>query len=70
MHEEASTVSRVIELLGGPSKAAQALGIDNPSVVLNWKARGRIPAERVLQVEKATGISRHEQRPDIFGSAA
>jgi DNA-binding transcriptional regulator YdaS (Cro superfamily) len=27
----------------------------------------RIPAERVLEVERITGISRHELRPDIFG---
>jgi DNA-binding transcriptional regulator YdaS (Cro superfamily) len=60
-------VDRIIDKLGGPSKAANVLGIDNPSVVLNWRKRGKIPAERVLAVEAATGISRHELRPDIFG---
>jgi DNA-binding transcriptional regulator YdaS (Cro superfamily) len=26
-----------------------------------------VPVERVLSVEKVTGISRHDLRPDIFG---
>lgn len=63
-------VAKLIEALGGPTKAAAALGIDNPSVVANWRKRGQVPAERVLQVESLTGISRHELRPDIFGRAA
>lgn len=64
-----SPVEQVIEVLGGASKAARALGISNPSVVLNWKTRGQVPAERVLDVERISGISRHQLRPDIFGEA-
>lgn len=60
-------IARAIEIMGGPTKAAQALEIDNPSVVLNWRTRGRAPAERVLDIERLTGISRHVLRPDIFG---
>lgn len=67
MDTPCSSVDRVISALGGLSKAASALEIDNPSVVANWRTRGRIPAERVLDVERITGISRHELRPDIFG---
>lgn len=62
-------VDAAIESLGGPSKASAALGIANPSVVLNWKARGKVPANKVLEVEALTGISRHALRPDIFGKA-
>ena len=36
-------VDAAIKHLGGPTKAAKALGIDNPSVVMNWKARGQVP---------------------------
>lgn len=33
-----------------------------------WETGGRkIPAERVLDIERITGISRHELRPDVFG---
>lgn len=31
-----------------------------------WRKRGRIPAERVLAVERETGVSRHEIRPDLY----
>lgn len=67
---ERPSVSEVIDKLGGPTKAAQKLGLSSPSVVMNWRLRDSIPAERVIEVEKLTGISRHALRPDIFGEAA
>mgnify|MGYP000464507228 CR=1 FL=1 len=65
--DTSSSVDRVIAALGGLTKAASALGIDNPSVVANWRTRGLVPAKRAIDIEMATGISRHELRPDIFG---
>lgn len=38
------------------------------STILRWE-RGQIPPERAVEVERITGISRHELRPDIFGPA-
>lgn len=67
MDTHLTPVERVIEVLGGPSKAAEVLGLSGPSVVSNWRARGKVPPERVLEVERVTGISRHELRPDVFG---
>jgi DNA-binding transcriptional regulator YdaS (Cro superfamily) len=29
----------------------------------------QVPAERVLDIERLTGISRHDLRPDVFGPA-
>lgn len=57
----------VVEKLGGVTKAATALGLKNPSVIANWRKRGRIPPERVLEIETLTGVSRHCLRPDVFG---
>ena len=37
----------------------------NKSTVLRWE-EGAIPAERVLSLEKATGVSRHDLRPDLY----
>lgn len=37
----------------------------NKSTVHYWE-RKRIPAERVLEVERATSLSRHDLRPDLF----
>lgn len=67
MEPNCSPVERVIGALGGLTKTATALGLDNPSVVANWRTRGRVPAERAIEIERITGISRHELRPDIFG---
>lgn len=44
------------------SDLASSLNI-NKSTVSRWK---RVPAERVIEVEKATGIPREEIRPDIY----
>lgn len=67
MEQDCSPVERVIGALGGLTKTATALGLDNPSVVANWRTRGRVPADRAIDIERITGISRHELRPDIFG---
>ena len=46
---------------------AEAAGVKT-SAVRHWTNGIRtIPAERVIAVEKATGVSRHHLRPDIFG---
>lgn len=37
----------------------------NKAAVSRW-VRGRVPAERVLPIERLTGISRHELRPDLY----
>jgi hypothetical protein len=39
------------------------------ATILRWERTG-IPAERVLEVERITGVSRHQLRPDLFGEAA
>lgn len=53
---------------GGASGLARALTGDiTPQAISQWK---RVPAERVADVERATGISRGRLRPDIFGSGA
>ncbi len=68
MSKKLSPVEAVIKALGGPSNAARVLGT-KPSVVMNWRTRKQVPAERVRDIETATGISRHVLRPDIFGAA-
>lgn len=47
---------------GARKKLAIILGV-TPGAISQWK---RIPAERVLDVERATGVSRHTLRPDIY----
>lgn len=61
---------RAKTLAGGPVALARALqerGIEISSqAVSQWKT---VPPEKVLKVEEITGVSRHELRPDVFGSA-
>jgi Putative antitoxin of bacterial toxin-antitoxin system, YdaS/YdaT len=47
---------------GTRKKLAVILGV-TPGAISQWK---RVPAERVLDVERATGVSRHTLRPDIY----
>ncbi|HZP78121.1 MAG TPA: Cro/CI family transcriptional regulator [Pseudolabrys sp.] len=55
-----------IRAAGGVTELARRIGISQPSVS-NWD---RIPADRVLAVEAATGVSRSELRPDLFIAAS
>jgi len=59
-------LQEAIRAAGGIGELARRLGISQPSVS-NWD---RIPAERVLSVEQATGIARALLRPDLFGDRA
>ncbi|MCG9054743.1 helix-turn-helix domain-containing protein [Laribacter hongkongensis] len=31
-----------------------------------WKKSEKVPAEYVLSIERETGVSRHELRPDLY----
>ena len=54
-----------VRAVGGVSELARQIGISQPSVS-NWN---RVPAERVLIVEAATGIDRKILRPDLYGQS-
>jgi TorA maturation chaperone TorD len=55
-------LDEAIRVAGGVGALARKIGISQPSVS-NW---ARIPAERVLSVEAATGVSRAILRPDLY----
>jgi DNA-binding transcriptional regulator YdaS (Cro superfamily) len=48
--------------IGGLSELARKLGIRH-TAFYRW---AEVPAKRVLKIEKITGISRHELRPDLY----
>jgi DNA-binding transcriptional regulator YdaS (Cro superfamily) len=52
--------------VGSRKELAERMGV-TPGAVSQWDKRQRIPGNRVLELEKITGISRHLMRPDIFG---
>ena len=55
-------LQEAIRAVGGVTKLARRIGISQPSVS-NWS---KIPAERVLAVEAASGIGRATLRPDLY----
>jgi TorA maturation chaperone TorD len=55
-----------IRAAGGVTELARRIGISQPSIS-NWS---RVPAERVLAVEAATGTDRAVLRPDLYGADA
>lgn len=60
---KAAALNQARQALNGNSGLARALGDITPQAIGQWK---QVPAERVLTVERATGVSRHQLRPDLY----
>lgn len=54
-----------IERAGGQAALGALIGLRQQSIH-EWTRRGRIPAGRVLDIERVTGVSRHDLRPDLY----
>lgn len=59
-------LERAIDAAGGVAELARRIGIVQPSVS-NWN---RVPAQRVIEVERATGVLRMVLRPDLYSEPA
>lgn len=55
-------LSRAIKEAGGPKALGDAIGISSQAIS-QWT---ECPPRRVLAVEAASGVSRHELRPDLY----
>jgi DNA-binding transcriptional regulator YdaS (Cro superfamily) len=55
-----------LDQAGGQSGLARICEVSQPAVWKWLQSTKRLPAEYVLRVEAATGISRHYLRPDIY----
>lgn len=56
-------LSQAKNAAGGVSALARLLGNITPQAISQWR---RVPVERVLDVERVTGVSRCALRPDIY----
>ncbi len=56
-------IERVADTVGGIVSLSLALGLSR-GAVSQWK---KVPAAWVLEIERMSGISRYELRPDVFG---
>jgi DNA-binding transcriptional regulator YdaS (Cro superfamily) len=61
-----NAIATAISKAGGASKLARQLGITRQAVE-QWRGRV-VPPEHVLVIEKITGVSRYDLRPDIYGA--
>ena len=57
-----TALRRAIERAGGLTAIADRLGISKQAIS-QWD---EVPPLRVLAVEQASGVSRHELRPDLY----
>ena len=62
MADKSEALRRAIEKAGGLAELAAPLGI-TPQAVSQWD---EVPPLRVLAVEAASGVPRHELRPDLY----
>ena len=67
---EANPVCVAVEKAGGQAALALAIGV-SPQLVWQW-VNGRRPVapRHCIPIETATGVTRYELRPDVFGQKA
>jgi len=62
MMKQETPLDSALKEVGGASALSRLMGITSQAIG-QWR---RVPAERVLQVERLTGVSRHDLRPDLY----
>ena len=63
--QQRAALAAAIKSAGSGTELARRIGI-TPEAVCQW--RGRVPVNRVIAVEAATGVSREHLRPDVFAA--
>ena len=62
MSDPRQAMKRAFDAVGGPAQLATPLGI-TVQAVGQWD---EVPPLRVIAVERASGVPRHELRPDLY----
>jgi DNA-binding transcriptional regulator YdaS (Cro superfamily) len=62
MAEKDPALEKAIKAAGTGNELALRIGV-TPQALSQWD---RVPPLRVIDVEKASGVSRYELRPDIY----
>jgi DNA-binding transcriptional regulator YdaS (Cro superfamily) len=61
-------LEKAISVAGGQVALGRAIGVSQQRI--SWwlnKCAGRVPAEFCVPIERATGVSKHDLRADVFG---
>jgi DNA-binding transcriptional regulator YdaS (Cro superfamily) len=59
-------LERAVTIAGSQTALANMIGTSQTHVWYWLNKAKRLPAERAVQIEQATGVPRHELRPDIW----
>jgi len=62
MDTKSEALKRAVRLSGGQAEFARLIGI-TAQAVSQWN---EVPPLRVLEVERVSGVSRHDLRPDLY----
>src|SRR5687768_15809786 len=65
-HSPLEAFKAAIAVAGSQSELARMCAVGQPTVWKWLNIKKQLPAEHVLKVEAATGVSRHELRPDLY----
>lgn len=60
-----NALQRAIDKVGGPSAFAKRLAISRQAL-WKWGRVRRVPADRLVQIERVSGVPREELRPDLY----
>ena len=63
-----NALKRAISLIGSQTKAAEIVGVKQPTMSWTVNSGERVPAEWCIPLETATQgqVTRHELRPDLY----
>lgn len=62
MDDKSEALKRAVDSVGGQAKFARLIGV-TAQAVSQWD---EVPPLRVLVVERISGVSRHDLRPDLY----
>jgi DNA-binding transcriptional regulator YdaS (Cro superfamily) len=62
MTKRMTPLDRAAAIAGSWKALAGFIGV-TPQAISQWK---RVPSSRVIAVERATGVCRHDLRPDLY----
>lgn len=63
-----TAIETAVAIAGSQSELARRIGV-RQGYVWKWLRSKKVPAERCADIELATGVTRYQLRPDVFGPA-
>lgn len=67
--EAKTPIQLACDAVGGQAKLAGLIKV-TPQAVSHWVAAGKVPAIRVLEIERVSGVARSDLRPDLYPTHA